>query len=168
MNTATETIYDVEAKRRADAVARELVPLEAFRAQVQTLLDDRQSKLRALDERYRVEAMPDADYSYERGVLQADIDALLGTGVQTTGTMEVSVLMREQWGLRDLDVRIPRLRAEHAEWLRRATTDPDARAMYRLVRGNHYRDGRRVLPGEIVELNARQAEAWRDLFEPVS
>ncbi|MBS1819610.1 MAG: hypothetical protein JSU08_16880 [Acidobacteria bacterium] len=162
------TIYNADAAREAQKRLDELTALTESRERVLAILEDRQQKLADLTERYRTTVMVEADYAHDRAMLQADIEALSTTGRQATGTQEVWTLMKQVgWGLRDLDLRIERLRREYEDWQRRATTNPEGTAMYRLVRGNHYRDGRRVQPGEVVELTHRQAEAWSDLFEPV-
>jgi hypothetical protein len=70
-------------------------------------------------------------------------------------------------GLRDAERTLTRLLSQRADADRRASIDPDERVMYRLVQGNHRRDGRRVMPGEIVELTMRQAEASMDVSRVV-
>lgn len=57
--------------------------------------------------------------------------------------------------------------AQDAKQVAIANSAPLPTRKYRLKRGVHYVQGVKLTPGETTDLNARQAEAWRDRFEPV-
>jgi hypothetical protein len=159
---------DKELDQQVRDLDEQIATLRTYIDNLTPVLAGEQQKLADLEEHYRTFAMSDADYGRQRQLLLDNIQTIERTQPTPTGTREVVELMLRKPGLRDAERTLSRLLAERNELDRRASIDPEARVRARLVRGNFYTDGRRVLPGEIVELNNRQMQNWRDLFEPIS
>jgi hypothetical protein len=159
---------DKDLDRQVRDLDEKIAALRTYIDNLTPVLAREQQKLADLDERYRTTQMSDSDYGHARALLLDNIVCIERTQPTVVGTKDVCDLMLGKPGLRDAERTVTRLLAERNELDRRASIDPDAKVRARLVQGNFYTGGRRVLPGEVVELTMRQAEAWKDLFEPVS
>jgi hypothetical protein len=170
---------DKELDRQVRDYDEQIAKLRDYIAGLEPVLVREQQKLADLDERYRTVAMSDADYGWQRQLLLDNIKTIeqnthnVHTNVFSrdgvaTGAPEIVALMVGKPGLRDAERTLERLLAERNTLDQKANVDPEAKVRARLVQGNFYTNGRRILPGEIVELNNRQLQNWSDLFEPVS
>jgi hypothetical protein len=140
-----------------------------LRDQLAPRVDAIERAIADLEQQHREYAVPEAGYLHRRTMLRTDRDYLMHSDVASASTQEIYKFRESKPGLVDNALR--QLRAEYEQWKHRATTDPDVKGKYRFVgRFANYThpDGHRVIPGEVGELTNRQAESWRDLFEPVA
>jgi hypothetical protein len=79
-------------------------------------------------------------------------------------------LLVGQPGLKETERKLAKLLETREKVLAEMNFDPDARAMYRLKEnvGKHVHNGRKLKPGDVIELSAAQAKGMSDKFEPVT
>jgi hypothetical protein len=159
---------NAELDRQVRDLDERIAKLRTYVDNLTPVLAREQQKLSDLEQRYATTEMADADYGWQRQLLLDNLACIERTQTTVVGTQEICDLMRGKPGLRDAERTLTRLLAKRNALDQKANIDPDAKVRARLVQGNFYTDGRRILPGEIVELNNRQFENWRDLFEPVT
>ena len=167
MNDYRDPVAEREAAKCLDLLTTVQQSLDALTPERDRLV----AKRDAIREAMRTRDVNIDECTRQIEVIETDIRAIENGYPTSTGSPAVWKLMEGKPGITSLERRIAQLRAEHAEWQRRATWNPDAKGQYRFVgRDANYThpDGHRVMPGEVVELTNRQAENWRDLFEPVS